>query len=200
VLICLEGGEQQMTGILRLKANISGQGTRETLVNSLQGNLQFSAKDGYIYQDAEAAKLLYVLNVSNLFRDKIPDLHTKGFHYDSLFVRGTMEKGVLSLAPAKLEAPIMQIAAKGSLDFPGEKLDIMLLVAPLQTINKIQALPIIRTILPSSLVALPVEVKGNFSDIKVKPLSMSAIGSSVFGFMVNALTTPVRVLEKTPEE
>ncbi|MBW2485625.1 MAG: AsmA family protein, partial [Deltaproteobacteria bacterium] len=58
VLICLEGGEQQMTGILDLDATIKGQGTRETLINSLEGELQYSSKDGYIYQDARAAKLL----------------------------------------------------------------------------------------------------------------------------------------------
>jgi len=88
VLICLEGGEQQMTGTLDLNLNISGQGTKDTLVNSLQGNLQFSAKEGYIYQDAQAAKLLYFLNVTNMFKGKIPDLSSTGFHYNTLIVKG----------------------------------------------------------------------------------------------------------------
>ena len=81
-----------MTGILDLKASIAGQGTGETLVNSLEGNLQFSAEDGYIYQDARAAKLLSLLNVTDMFKGKIPDLRSKGFPYESLIVNGTMEK------------------------------------------------------------------------------------------------------------
>ena len=199
ILICLEGGEQQMTGILDLKATIRGKGTRDTLVNSLEGNLQYSSKGGYIYQDAHAAKLLSLLNVTDMFQGKISDLKNAGFHYDSLFVEGVMENGVLVIAPAKLEAPIMQIAAEGTIDIPGEKVNLQVLVAPLQTVNKIQdMLPIIRQILPSSIAAVPVEVSGDFSDIKVRTLSMSAISKSAFNFMIDALSTPVRVLEGTP--
>jgi len=201
VLVCLEGGEQQMTGTLDLHATIKGQGTRDTLVNSLAGNLQYSSKDGYIYQDARAAKLLYVLNVTNMFEGKIPDLATRGFHYDSLIVRGVMENGILTITPARLDAPIMEIAAHGTIDMPREKIDLQVLVAPLQTLNKLQKmLPVISKIIPESLVAVPVEVKGDFDDIKVKTLSMSAISRNAFGTMVDALTTPMRVLEKNPEE
>ncbi len=199
VLICLEGGEQQMTGSLDLKANITGHGSPDTLVNSLQGNLLYSTKDGYIYKDAQAAKLLYFLNVTNMFRDKIPDLTSKGFHYDSLIVKGTMKNGVLLISPAKLDAPIMEIAAHGTIDIPREEVDLMVLVAPLQTINKIQKmLPIISKIIPSSLAALPVQVAGDFSDIKVRAVSMSAISRSVFGAMVDVLSAPVRILEENP--
>jgi hypothetical protein len=201
VLICLEGGEQQMTGTLNLQANISAYGTKGTLVNSLQGNLLFSAKEGYIYQDARAAKLLYFLNVTNMFQGKIPDLSTTGFHYDYLIVKGTMENGILKIAPAKLEAPIMEIASNGTIDIPKEKIYLQVLVAPLQTLNKIQKLlPIISKVIPGSLVAVPVEVSGDFSDIKVRALSMSAISIRALGIMVGALSAPVRVLEDTSEE
>ena len=201
VLVCLEGGEKQMTGTLNLKANISGQGTRDTLVNSLGGSLQYSSKDGYIYQDAHLAKLLYVLNVTNLFQGKIPDLANTGFHYDSLVVKGTMERGILTITPARLDAPILEISAYGTIDIPKERVDLQVLVAPLQTINKLQKLlPVISKIIPESLVAVPVEVNGDFSDIRVRTLSVSAISKNVFGTMVDALSTPVRVLEEKPEE
>ena len=190
-----------MTGTLDLHASIKGNGTRDTLLDSLAGNLQYSSKDGYIYQDARLAKLLYVLNVTNMFRGKISDLATSGFNYDSLIVRGTMEKGILTVTPARLDAPIMEISAYGTIDIPGEKVDIQVLVAPLQTINKVQKfLPVISKIIPESLVAVPVEVTGGFSDIKVRTLSMGAISKSIFGTMVDALSTPVRVLEENPEE
>jgi hypothetical protein len=200
VLICLEGGDKQITGTLGLKANIAGQGTRDTLVNSLQGDLRISAKDGYIYQDARAAKVLNVLNVTNMFKGKIPDLNTEGFHYDSFIVKGAMENGILVIDPAKLEAPIMEIVSHGTIDIPQKKLNLQVLVAPLQTVNMIQKLPIIKTILPTNLAAVPVEVTGDFSDIKVKALSMSAIGTRTFGVMVDVLSTPVRVLEDTSEK
>ena len=201
VLVCLEGGEQQMTGALDLKATIRGNGTRETLVKSLEGDLQYSSKEGYIYHDAQAAKLFSLLNVTDMFKGKIPDLRSAGFPYDSLIVNGTMEKGVLTIAPAKLEAPIMQIAANGTIDLSKETVNLQVLVAPLQTVNKIQdMLPVIKDILPSSIAAVPVEVSGDFSDIKVRTLSMSAITTRVFSIMMDALSSPVRVLEGTPQK
>jgi uncharacterized protein involved in outer membrane biogenesis len=194
-LVCLEGGDQQMSGTLDLRANISGQGKRDTLVNSLAGSLEFSANEGYIYHDAQMAKLLYALNITNLFKGEIPDLKTAGFNYDSLLVKGIMDKGVLTIHPARMNAPIMEIAANGTIDLPSRKVDLLVLVAPLQTLNTIQkVLPIIGTIIPSSLAAVPVEVKGDFSDVKFRAMSMSAIGKRSFGILVDALATPVRVL------
>ena len=200
ILVCLEGEGKRATGTLNLKAHIAGQGTRDTLASSLQGDLQISAKDGFIYQDARAAKVLNILNVTNMFKGKIPDLSTEGFHYDSFIVKGAMENGILAIDPAKLEALIMEIVSHGTIDIPGNKLNLLVLVAPLQTVNRIQNLPIIRTILPSSLAAVPVEVTGDISDIKVKTLSMAAIGTRTFGVMVDVLSTPVRVLEGNPEK
>ncbi len=200
VLICLEGGEQQMTGILDLNATIKGQGTRETLVNSLEGDLQYSSEEGYIYQDARAAKLLNVLNVTNMFKGKIPDLSSTGFHYDSLIVKGTMENGIFTINPARLDAPILEISGYGTIDLPLKKVDLQVLVAPLQTVNKLQKmLPFVSIIIPESLVAVPVEVSGDFSDIRIRTLSMSAISRNVMDVMVNALSTPVRMLEEKPK-
>jgi hypothetical protein len=195
VMVCLEGEGKRATGTLDFKASFAGQGTKDTLVKSLQGDLSISAKDGFIYQDARAAKVFNLLNVTNMFRGKIPDLSTEGFHYDSFIVKGSMKNGILAIDPAKLEAPIMQIVSNGIIDIPGKKLNLLVLVAPLQTVNRIQNLPIIRTILPNNLAAVPVEVTGNFSDIKVRTMSMSAIGTKTFGIMTDVLTTPVRVLE-----
>ena len=61
-------------------------------------------------------------------------------------------------------------------------------------------LPVISKIVPESLVAVPVEMSGDFSDIRVRTLSMSAISRNVMDVMVNALSTPVRMLEGKPEE
>ena len=112
-----------------------------------------------------------------------------------------MENGVFTLNPARLDAPILEISGYGTIDLPKKNVDIQVLVAPLQTVNKLQKmLPVVSIIIPESLVALPVEVSGDFSDIRVRTLSMSAISRNVMDVMVNALTTPVRMLEEKPEE
>jgi hypothetical protein len=94
----------------------------------------------------------------------------------------------------------MEIVSHGTIDIPEKKLSLQVLVASLQTVNKIQKmLPVIRTVLPCSITAAPVEVKGDFSDLKVKTLSISAMSTRALGIMGDVLTTPVRVLEETPE-
>ena len=196
IMACFEGDKQQITGIVNLEANVAGQGKKGSLVNSLQGDLKISAKEGFIYQDARAAKLLTFLNVTKMFKGKIPDLKTDGFDYDSILIEGDMENGILAIDTAKLEAPIMEIVSQGTVNIPEQRLNFLVLVAPLQTVNWLRSnLPIIRTILPTSLAAVPVEVTGDFSDIQVKAMSMSAMGSNAFGVMTDVLSTPVRVLE-----
>ena len=61
-------------------------------------------------------------------------------------------------------------------------------------------LPAIGKILPNNLAAVPVHVTGDFSDIQVRTMSVSAISSKVFGIMTGALSTSVETLEETPEE
>ena len=95
----------------------------------------------------------------------------------------------------------MEIVSHGTIDLPKKNVDIQVLVAPLQTLNKIQkAVPIIRTILPTSLTAVPVEIKGEFSDIKVSTMSISAMSTRALNIMTDALSSPVRMLEEIPEE
>jgi hypothetical protein len=201
ILTCLAGGEKRMTGTLYLKADVSGQGTMDTLANSLHGELRLEANDGYIYQDAQMAKLLYFLNVTNMFKDQIPDLQTTGFEYDHLAVKGDMEKGILEISPANLEAPIMNISSHGTIDIPGKKINLQVLVAPVQTVNKIRnKLPVIKEIIPHSIAAVPVEVSGDFFDFEVKALSLSALSSRVFDIMVDTLASPVRFLEEVFED
>ena len=201
ILTCLAGGEKRMTGTLYLKADVSGQGTMDTLANSLHGKLRLEANDGYIYQDAQMAKLLYFLNVTNMFKEQIPNLQTTGFEYDHLAVRGVMEKGILEINPANIEAPIMNIASHGTIDIPGKKINLQVLVAPVQTVNKIRnKLPVIKQIIPHSIAAVPVKVSGDFFDFEVKALSLSALSNRVFDIMVDTLVSPVGFLEEVFEE
>ena len=95
----------------------------------------------------------------------------------------------------------MEIASHGTINIPEENLNLQVLVAPLQTVNKIQQmLPVIRKILPNNLAAVPIEVTGSFSDIKVNTMSISSISSKVFGIMTGALSKPVEALEENPTE
>jgi hypothetical protein len=201
---CLEGdesSERNMTGTYDLAIAVQGQGNKDNIVNSLQGNLQFSAVEGFIYQRAQLAKLLSFLDVTNIFKGKIPDLSTEGFHYDSLKVTGVMENGIMDINPAILEAPVMQIASFGTVDIPQKRVYFQVLVAPLQTLNKIMRwIPFLDKLIRGSIASIPIEVSGPFDNIQVRPLSIAAISTRLFGIMFNVLETPVKAVEATPAE
>ena len=59
----------------------------------LNGNLKFHAKDGRIYRYGVLAKILALLNVTEIFRGKLPDVVKEGFAYNSIKADGNLENG-----------------------------------------------------------------------------------------------------------
>jgi hypothetical protein len=82
------------------------------------------------------------------------------------------------------------------MDLENRTLDFTVLVSPLRTVDRIIALiPLVGKALGDSLIAFPVQVSGSIEDPSVIPLSPSAIGSGLFGFVERTFKLPLIILE-----
>jgi hypothetical protein len=89
----------------------------------------------------------------------------------------------------------VNIASYGELDAINREIDMTVLVAPFETIDSvINKIPVVRSILGSTLVVVPVRVKGSLEDPTVIPLSPTAVGSEVLGIMKRTLKLPVKLV------
>jgi hypothetical protein len=136
-----------------------------------------------------------VLNVGGILEGRLPDFRQQGLPYDSIDVKVALGDGKIKFQEATLQGPTVEIAWYGELDPINREIDGTVLVAPFRTIDYvIDKIPVVRYILGSTLVTVPVRVKGKLEDPEVIPLSPAAVGSEVLGIMKRTLHLPVRLM------
>jgi len=193
---CLSGETVQVTGNFELKGRIFGEAEPKDLIPALKGNLEFKAQDGQIYYLLWLARVLEFVNVTEVYKGKIPDMKKEGLSYKHVTEIGSLQDGKLIIKEATLDGHTLQMAAQGEVDLAEGKIDLTVLVAPLRTVDRIiNLIPLVRYILAGSLLSLPVKVSGDLKDPKVTALSPSAIGSELLGIMKRTLHLPFKVIE-----
>lgn len=195
-LNCLSEKEIRTTGTYNLKAKIHGEGTGETFSDSLQGETEFISRDGRIYQLGLLSKILAIVNVGEIVLGKLPDLDKEGFSYKSIKARGTIKNGKLTLKKAIIDGSSMDIVCDGDIDLTEKKVDLVVLVAPLKTADRIiKRIPIVSHITRGMLVSIPVKVQGDLQDPDVTPLSPTAVGSELLGVMKRIVNAPIHLIK-----
>jgi len=95
-----------------------------------------------------------------------------------------------------LDGPTLELVAKGEIDLINQEMNLIGLVAPLKTVDRIVKLtPVVREIFAGTLVTIPFRVHGSLKDPKVTALSPSAIGDELLGMMKRTLGLPFKVIE-----
>jgi hypothetical protein len=195
-LPCLGEDRIRATGTFGLAAAIEGRGSGEALARSLYGNVTVGARGGRIYRMTLLSKVFALLNITEVFRGRVPDLVNEGFSYESMTGKGTIRDGKLVVEEAVIKGSSMEIFAHGNVDLVSGRGDLELLLAPFRTVDSIiQRIPLLRYILGGTLVSIPVKVTGNFADPDVTPLPPEEIGSEILGLIRRTLTVPFRVIQ-----
>jgi hypothetical protein len=198
-LACLWNKKGLMSGNFNLGGNLMARGKYEELAKSLRGDMEFLANDGRIYRFGLLAKIFALLNVTEIFMGKLPDLGKEGFAYDSMKARGNLHEGKLAVKEGILDGPSMKIVWQGNIDLILKKMDLTVLVAPLKTADRIiERIPWVGEILGGKLISIPIKVTGDINDPTVTPLSPSAVGSEVLGIMKRILRLPIKIIPFTP--
>lgn len=200
-LACLWNWKDLVTGSYDLRGDLAAKGTRELLTvdglrKSVKGNLELDTRGGRIQRFGLLSKVLSMLNLTEIYRGKLPDLGREGFEYDSIKARGDLAEGKLRLEEFTISAPSMKMFWQGDVDLTKNEVNLTLLIAPLRTIDKvIDSVPLVGDILGGSLVSIPVQVTGDWNDPTVIPLSPSAIGSKLIGHVKRAFQLPLKMIQ-----
>ncbi|MDR4499504.1 MAG: AsmA-like C-terminal domain-containing protein [Candidatus Scalindua sp.] len=193
---CFGNTKELMTGRFDMKTQVVSQGTAETLGKELGGNFEFTAKDGRIYRFGLIAKLFAFLNVTEIFRGKLPDVVKQGFSYKSITANGKIEKGILNLENLFIDGSSMGITSRGKVDLIGEKIDLKVLVSPFKTVDfVVEKIPVVGKLLGGTLVSIPVGIKGDIENPNISYLSPSAVGKKLLDITVNTLKAPVEIIK-----
>lgn len=190
------GNKGLVTGKFDMQGEISSRSRHNALAKSLNGKVNFKAKNGRIYRYGTIAKIFALLNVTEIFRGKLPDVTQEGFAYQSMSFEGQIRDGKLLLREGIIDGSSMEIVCEGNVDFVEKKIDMNLLVAPLKTVDFIlRKIPLVRDITGRSLISIPVRVTGNLGNPDVNYLPLSSVGSGLLGIMEKTIKLPVKIIQ-----
>lgn len=193
---CLLNHDVRATGTFELYGRISAQGRPEDLFKAMEGNIEFHAKDGRIDYALGLVRIVEFLNVTEIYRGKLPDLRKEGLPYDRVTIKATLQKDKMIVKEWTLDGPTMEIVGQGEIDFSERTMKLNVLVAPLKTVDRIiKSIPLVSDIFAGTLLTIPVKVQGDLKDPRVTPLSPSAVGAELFAMMKRTLGLPFKVIE-----
>ncbi len=196
-LFCLYQGEKELSGSFDLSCRLEGRGQNATaMAGSLKGPLRFTSREGRIYRLNLLAKIFGVLNTTEIFFGEIPDLEQDGFGYNAIDIEGRIKQEKLLLKKGLIDGKTMEIGFQGEVHLTEQTVDLIVLVAPLKTVDRIfKRIPLLSHILGGNLISIPFRVSGDLSDPRVTPLSPKAVSSEVLDIMKRTLELPVKIFQ-----
>ncbi|MDX1706991.1 MAG: AsmA-like C-terminal domain-containing protein [Desulfobacterales bacterium] len=195
-LACLFEKPNLMAGNYNLSGELMAKARPSEFPKSLTGNLEFSSLEGRIYRFGMLAKIFALLNVTEIYRGEVPDLKGKGFAYNSMTANGTFEDGKLIISDTSIDSPSMGIAIEGDIDLIKNKVNLVVLVAPFKTVDRIvKNIPLVSNILGGNLISIPFRAIGDLGDPDVIPLSPTAVGSGLLGILERTIKLPITIIQ-----
>ena len=154
-----------------MAANLHNQTSEAGLLRNLNGKFDFKARSGRIHRYGILAKVLALLNLTEVFKGKLPDIAKEGFAYDTITAHGKFENGKFILKQGIINGASMTVNYQGSFNMLDETLKLTVFVSPFKTIDSIvRKIPLVNNVLGGRFVSIPFAVNGKWSDYTVTPL------------------------------
>jgi len=200
-------GEEErvaLTGRVHIdKVELSGEGENsQKTKESLNGSLRFEIEDGVIERFNILSKIFSILNVTQIYKGRLPDLKTKGLPYHHILANIYIKDGIASTDDFLVDSDAMRITLLGKVDLSKNLIDARVGVHPLVTIDTIiSSVPIAGYILTGkdkAFISYFYEVKGNLDDPKIEAIPLKSIEGPSWGIIKRLLETPLRPFQKAP--
>lgn len=197
-------GKQEMTGKFSCNADVTAKGdSYSELKQSAVGGIKFHATKGMLRQFSGLSKVFSILNISQLFKLRLPDMVSEGMPYTD--IKGTMaiKEGFASTNDLFIASNAMNISIVGKHDFINDNLDFTVGIQPLQTVDKIIShIPIVGWILTGkekAFITTYFEIKGKSTAPKVSAIPVTSIGKGVLGIFKRVFQLPAKLITDTGE-
>jgi hypothetical protein len=185
------------------KVELRGEGENfQKVKESLNGTLRLDIEDGVIERFNILSKIFSILNVSQLFSGRLPDLKTKGLPYRQITANIHVKEGIASTEDFLVDSDAMKITLLGKVDIGKNLIDAEIGIHPLVTLDTVLSnIPIAGYILTGkdkAFLSYFYKVKGDLDDPKIEAIPIKSIGEGFFGIIKRLLETPLRPFQKAP--
>jgi hypothetical protein len=204
---CFHPEKLKMTGSYGLTGELTASDPAKSIAESIQGEIKFKAKNGEIHRDQTLSAAFSYLNLTDVFRLKLPSLNGKEeLKYKKYTAALAFNKGRMEIKEAFLDSESVDVVFQGHIDYVQKKMNMVVLVVASKTVSKItDKIPIVRRLTGSgSLFSVPVRVSGKLDNPTVVVLSPTALGSNILRILKKTFTGGVDFADveagKPPED
>ena len=191
-----------VSGALRGDFYLEGR-TGKTFLPTSRGEFNVEIRKGVLKKFSALSKVFSILNVSQLFSLKLPDMATDGMPFERATGTVHMHKGLLTSENIWVDSEAMNLSVVGTMDLVKKKTDTVLGVKPLGTVDKIIThIPIAGYILAGedkALVTAYFDIKGDIQDPVVEAVPMASISNKAKGIFKRIFGLPEKVITETKE-
>lgn len=182
-----------VSGALSGDFHLEGRTGKDFLPTSA-GTINLKVKNGVLRKFSSLSKVFSLLNVSQIFTLKLPDMSREGMPFERLKGNFTLQKGVLSTEDFFVKSNAMNLSLVGDMDLYNEKLDLILGVKPLRTVDKIVTnIPIAGWLLTGeekALITVHFQIKGKTDNPEVIPIPITSVSEKILGIFKRTLGLP----------
>ena len=158
------------------------------------------AESGRIYRYTALSKILALINITEVFKGKLPDLTQEGFAYRSITAKGDIRNGQLMVSEMIIDAASMTIVARGNYHLTTRQLEFTVLVAPLKSIDTIiKNLPVTSLVFGNTLVSFPFLIKGTPEDFDVTLTGPAAVAPDLSRVVNRTVKGPDTIYKPPPK-
>jgi len=187
------------SGPVNLRGEINGRGKRwSEIKKSLEGNIELQSGKGVIYRFNMLSKIFALLNVSQYFKLKTPDLAVTGMPFDSISGKFTLSSGVAHTEDLIVNSEAMRISSVGDFDIGYNRIDMKVGVMPLITIDRVvSSIPVVGKILTGdnkSLLTSYFTVKGDLNDPETRSVQLKSFAKGIGGIFKRLFEFPLKAL------
>jgi len=185
--------EALIEGTLGIKVDIQG-GTNNDPPSRYRGMLNLEIEKGLIRRFPVLASVLSMMNLSQLFTGRLPDLSSEGMVFKS--IRGTfqLDQGVLRTEDLRVESEAVVITMVGDIDLRTRQCDLKVGVQPFVGVDRfVDKLPIIRHYLAGpkrTVLATYFLVTGPLDQPEVNAVPFRSLGQTVMEMFLRLFQNP----------
>ncbi|MBP1727921.1 MAG: AsmA family protein [Deltaproteobacteria bacterium] len=204
IIHLLAKDKRELTGTVSLEGHLTARGgTADTLKKTVAGVVKFHAHNGSMRQFPVLSKIFSILNISQLFSLRLPDMVSEGMPYNDIIATTSIKDGTVSTDDLFVASNAMNFSWVGKYDFINDNMDFTIGIQPLQTVDKVVShIPIVGWILTGkdkSLISAYFEVKGKASEPEVSAIPVKSLGKGILGIFKRVFQLPAKLITDTGE-
>lgn len=192
----LGSGARFISGPFNLRGVAKGEGaTWYDIKRSMEGMFTLRSGAGVIRKFTMLSKIFSILNVSQYFLLRAPQLDVEGMPFNSISANFIVKDGIATTDQLVVDSEAIRLVADGNYDIAQNAIDMKILAAPLVAVDRVlSSIPLVGYVLTGDdkgFLTSSFTVKGPLDDPEVNMIPFESLARGVLGILERFIMAPV---------